>query len=192
MLESIRCCEKCGLCKNQRPILDDAATCSVFWIGLSAKAISFPSEPPLSDATNSGMMVSMAESQLNGLKGYRTNLVKCLPLDKQGKLRYPSTSEIDHCFCNLISELESFSPIIAFMLGSKVTRSIEKHLSIECKKWDGFDYHCTYHEGTYYVPIHHPSYVYVYKRKHLKEYITGIQKAAEHALSLNNADWTKA
>ena len=30
-----------------------------------------------------------------GKPGYKTNLVKCPPIDKNGKLRYPNRTEID-------------------------------------------------------------------------------------------------
>ena len=37
MIEQIRRCQKCGLCFNQKPLLDTEKECQVFWVGLSAK-----------------------------------------------------------------------------------------------------------------------------------------------------------
>ena len=51
---------------------------------------------------------------------YKTNLVKCLPLTEQQKLRYPSKKEMDKCFDNLVSEINAMSPKIVFLLGEKV------------------------------------------------------------------------
>lgn len=39
MIEQIRRCQKCGLCFNQKPLLDTEKECHVFWVGLSAKKI---------------------------------------------------------------------------------------------------------------------------------------------------------
>ena len=44
------------------------------------------------------------------------------------------------------------------------------------------DNHYGEKEGTYYVPIHHPSYIYVYKRKRMDEYIEGIERIINQLL----------
>ena len=79
--------------------------------------------------------------------------------------------EIDSCFEHLVGEIQAMSPKIVFLLGEKVYSSVGKHLKINFEKWDEFEYHYKKYEGTYYVPIHHPSYIYVYKRKRMDEYI---------------------
>lgn len=96
MIEQIRKCQKCGLCKNQKPLLDIEnieKNCQVFWVGLSAKKIS-------SD-TNTGMVIHKIEEMYEDVSTYKTNLVKCLPLTNQKKIRYPNQKEIDSCFENL-------------------------------------------------------------------------------------------
>lgn len=55
----------------------------------------------------------------NEVSTYKTNLVKCLPLTEQQKLRYPSKKEMDKCFDNLVSEINAMSPKIVFLLGEK-------------------------------------------------------------------------
>ena len=48
---------------------------------------------------------------------------------------------------------------------------------------DGFDYRYVKHDGVYYVPIHHPSYIHVYKRKQVDSYIHSIHNLAEALLN---------
>lgn len=147
-----------------------------FWVGLSAKKISSDTELPLSPETNTGMLIQKIEEMCEEVSTYKTNLVKCLPLTEQQKLRYPNRREIDSCFEHLISEIHTMSPKIVFLLGEKVYSSVGKHLKIEFEKWNEFEYHFKEYRGTYYVPIHHPSYIYVYKRKRMDEYIEGVEK----------------
>lgn len=185
MIEQIRKCQKCGLCLNQKPLLDIEnieKNCQVFWVGLSAKKISSDTKSPLSPKTNTGMVIHKIEEMYEDVSTYKTNLVKCLPLTKQKKMRYPNQKEIDSCFENLINEITAMSPKIVFLLGRKVYSSVEKHLEIKLKKWDNFNYHYVEYKGTFYVPIHHPSYIYVYKRKYMDEYIEGVEKIINQLL----------
>ena len=90
--------------------------------------------------------------------------------------------EIDSCFEHLISEIRTMSPKIVFLLGEKVYSSVGKHLKIKFEKWDEFEYHYKEYEGTYYVPIHHPSYIYVYKRKRMEEYVESVKRIISELL----------
>lgn len=182
MIEQIRKCQKCGLCFNQKPLLDTERECQIFWVGLSAKKTVSDVEIPLSPETNTGMLIQKIEKMCKDINTYKTNLVKCLPLTEQQKLRYPNKREIDSCFENLLSEIYIMSPKIVFLLGEKVYSSVGKHLKIEFEKWDDFQYHYTEFKGTYYVPIHHPSYIYVYQRKRMNEYIEGVEKIINQLL----------
>lgn len=182
MIEQIRKCQKCGLCFNQKPLLDTEKECQIFWVGLSAKKTVSDVEIPLSPETNTGMLIQKIEKMCKNINTYKTNLVKCLPLTEQQKLRYPNKREIDSCFENLLSEIYNMSPKIVFLLGEKVYSSVGKHLKIEFEKWDDFQYHYTEFKGTYYVPIHHPSYIYVYQRKRMNEYIEGVEKIINQLL----------
>lgn len=38
-IEKICNCNKCNLCKNQKPLLDISKKPDIFWVGLSAKKI---------------------------------------------------------------------------------------------------------------------------------------------------------
>ena len=44
MIEQIEKCQKCGLCCNQKPLLERKRECQVFWVGLSAKMIKTENE----------------------------------------------------------------------------------------------------------------------------------------------------
>ena len=175
MISQIKKCQECKLCFNQEPLLDKGRKCEVFWVGLSAKKVLCEAETPLSPTTNSGKIIQKIEESLENISTYKTNLVKCLPLNEKQKLRYPDKKEIDSCFANLQSEIKELSPKIVFLLGEKVYSSVGKHLNIKFNKWDEFNYDCKKHQDTYYIPVHHPSYIYVYKRKQTTQYISSIE-----------------
>lgn len=182
MIEQIHKCQKCGLCLNQKPLLDVEKECQIFWVGLSAKKMLSDIEIPLSPETNTGMLIQKIENACSNVITYKTNLVKCLPLTEQQKIRYPNKKEIDSCFENLLKEIHIMSPKIVFLLGEKVFSSVGKHLNIDFEKWNGFEYRYKAHGNIYYVPIHHPSYIYVYKRKKMDEYIKSVEKIVNQLL----------
>ena len=74
------------------------------------------------------------------------------------------------------------SPRIVFLLGEKVYLSVGRHFNIQFDKWDEFDYQYKEYNGIYFVPIHHPSYIYVYKRKKIDQYMNGIEKIIDSLL----------
>ena len=182
MIEQIRKCNKCSLCLNQKPLLDVEKECQIFWVGLSAKKVMSDVELPLSPETNTGMIIRKIEEGCEEIIAYKTNLVKCLQLTEQQNLRYPNKSEIDCCFEHLLSEIHTMSPRIVFLLGEKVYSTVEKKMKIKFEKWNDFEYYYKKVEGIYYVPIHHPSYIHVYKRKNMQDYINGVEKIINQLL----------
>lgn len=182
MFEEIKMCSKCALCKHQPPLIDSIVKCQVFWVGLSAKLLSDMNERPLSPSTNSGAILTKIEEECGDLKAYRTNLVKCVPLNAQGKIRYPNKAEINYCISHLDLELRNLSPKIIFLLGSQVTEAIGKRYGISFQKWSGFNYTFERYKNYYFIPIHHPSYVHVYKRKQISEYISSIESIINQLL----------
>lgn len=182
MLERIKNCDKCGLCKHQRPLVDSVRKCQVFWVGLSAKLSLCEDEPPLSPTTNSGSILCEIEGICSNVSTYRTNIVKCAPIDERGKLRYPNKKEIGVCLPHIENEIEELSPKIVFLLGNKVTEAVSKQYSIKFPKWTAFDYVFVKHENLYFVPIHHPSYIYVYKRKQISDYVHSVASLIEELL----------
>ena len=75
MIEQIRRCQKCGLCKNQEPLLDGTRECQIIWVGLSAKKVESDEEIPLSPETNTGMLIKKVEDLCENVTTYKTNLV---------------------------------------------------------------------------------------------------------------------
>ena len=139
-------------------------------------------EIPLSPETNTGMLIHKIENSCCNVITYKTNLVKCLPLTEQQKLRYPNKKEIDSCFENLWKEIHAMSPKIVFLLGEKVYSSVGRHLNTVFEKWNDFDYTYKTVEKIHYVPVHHPSYIYVYKRKKTDDYINSIKQIINQLL----------
>ena len=186
MIESIRNCEKCELCKNQCPLLETCTHCQVIWVGLSAKKVKVDGEGPLSTETNSGKHIKIVEDACNGISTYKTNLVKCLPLNDKNKLRYPNRIEIENCICNLMDEIDYLQPRIVFLLGEKVYSAVGKCIKVRFEKWNGFEYSYKECNGVYYVPVHHPSYISVYKRKNIDMYIQGIKKVIDELVQADD------
>jgi len=164
VLEEISKCKKCKLCKNQRSLLDKNNSCDIMWVGLSAKKVEDINKTiPLCNDTNSGKIIEKIENKLNDFRFYKTNLVKCLPLDKNNKLRYPTIEEMNSCIENLLLEIKYFKPKIIFALGKKTYNFIHKYFvsnNIDTS-------------NIYY--IEHPSYIYIYKRKYIDNYIEKIK-----------------
>lgn len=163
--------------------MDKCVSCQVLWVGLSAKKATYDDEIPLSKSTNSGAIIHRIEELLDGVPTYKTNLVKCLPLDDRKKLRYPNRQEIDDCFCNLEEEINTLAPKIVFLLGEKVYSTVAKQYRLSFERIDGFDYQYVKRGGVYYVPVHHPSYIYVYKRKFVDRYIQSLHDIIQHLLN---------
>ena len=171
-MEAVFNCRKCELCKNQLPLLDNFKSSDVMWIGLSAKKVECVNkEIPFSVDTNSGKIIAAIEEKV-GVDFYKTNLVKCLPLDKNEKLRYPNLEEKEKCYCNLVYEISKVKPKLVFLLGRIVSEFV---LGRKDFRFDSdFNYKIVESNGINFVAIHHPSYIYVYKRSRIEDYIKGV------------------
>lgn len=175
VISDIKNCCNCNLYKNQPPLLmQNVNTCDIMWIGLSAKIIKSKEEEPLSLCTNSGVLIHKIINKTADLRHYKTNLVKCVPL-KENKLRYPNKGEIEACINHIDIEIKELQPKIIFLLGGKVIEAIEKHYNIKINKWTDFSYKETIYKNTIFVGIHHPSYISVYKKKNISNYIENIK-----------------
>jgi uracil-DNA glycosylase family 4 len=174
-LKKIRQCSSCNLCNNQRPLLDNKSKADVMWVGLSAVRVEDTEiDTPLSELTNTGQLLLEIENRNPTIEYYKTNLVKCLPIEND-KIRYPKKNEMGTCYKNLQIEVNELKPKIVFLLGKLVADFIGKN-KFEVNFCDQFKYNIIEIEGTIYVPVHHPSYILVYKRKNVQEYINGISK----------------
>jgi DNA polymerase len=171
-----RKCKACGLYLNQLPISDNRKASSIFWVGLSSVLITGTDEQiPLSPHTKSGALISsIEEPYLNDISFYKTNIVKCLPLIND-KIRYPLKHEMEKCFPNLTDEIEELKPKTIFLLGKQVAKFVLMKNSIHSFSLDeGYNYKSYNVNGINYVPVHHPSYILVYRRKYMNNYIDGI------------------
>ncbi|MBV9962452.1 MAG: hypothetical protein JO072_09410 [Parafilimonas sp.] len=170
-------CKACGLYLNQLPLFDNYKQSQIFWLGLSAVQVDdVKTTKPLSPETASGSLISMIEKPyLQQLQFYKTNLVKCLPL-KNEKIRYPIQNEMEKCFPNLELEINELKPTVIFLLGKQVSNFIAKKYSFELGALDkNFKYKSFLVDGITFIPIHHPSYIVIYKRKQIKKYISQVQ-----------------
>lgn len=161
MIDDIKTCQNCNLCANQRPLLDNVKKADIMVVGLSAKIIHDATEIPLDTRTRSGQLVSALEeiAQGDGLSFYRTNLVKCVPLDDNGKLRYPTKEEINKCFENIILEINYINPKLIILFGSIVENAFENHLQMHFHKSGTKQYKIRQKEKKYFISMYHPSYV---------------------------------
>ena len=174
-LSDIRKCRKCNLYINQLPLLDKKDHCDVMWVGLSAKKVDdIDKNYPLEENTNSGLLIKEIEDVLPSLDYYKTNLVKCLPLDNKGKIRYPSTNEMNKCINNLLLEIEVMNPKIIFLLGNIVYNFISKYISKNNIKINSLIKH-----------IEHPSYIYVYKKKEKDNYIEKVINEIKKVINMS-------
>ena len=162
---NVRECNRCELCKNQSPLLDEYKKSDVMWVGLSAKKVNdVLNDYPLQNDTNSGKLIERIEKANPQFSYYKTNLVKCLPLDREQKLRYPTQKEINEV-----------KPKVVFLLGGIVSKFVLSKVKDKTITTD-----------TKFVSIEHPSYISVYKRKFEQEYIDKISSYINENISCQN------
>ena len=174
--DTIRNCQMCDLCRNQIPLVQNNTNeADVFWVGLSAVKVKDKLETPLSSTTNSGKLIHSIEFPFSAnVSFYKTNIVKCLPL-KDDKIRYPSLSEMKKCYSHLETEIKIFKPKIIFLLGKQVADFVLNKYDMQASLSEDFNYYTHSFEQHKFIPIHHPSFILVYKRKKLSNYLQGIE-----------------
>lgn len=176
MIEKIRNCRKCKLYKNQEPLVDKKYECDVMWVGLSAKKVEDVNKNyPLENNTSSGKIIEEIEKKRDDLTFYKTNLVKCLPLNEEGKLRYPTENEMEMCIKNLLMEIRELKPRVVFLLGNNVSKFVTQYCEKNSIKTD-----------VKVFSVEHPSYICVYKRKNKDAYIKKIIDEIEREEILND------
>lgn len=172
-----KACKSCGLNIYQGPALEPAKRAHVFWVGLSAVAFEEDEERlPLSPLTPSGSLIHSIEMPLRTqFSFYKTNLVKCAPLE-ENKVRYPLSHEMEKCFPNFEWELEYLRPKTVFLLGKQVADFVFRKFCLpKASLSEDFHYQTVKIGGARFVPVHHPSYILVYKRKFLEQYARSLQ-----------------
>ena len=152
---------------------------NVMWVGLFTKMSSGAKVcAPLHISTNTGKMVAEIEAQCLGVSFYKTNLVKFAPLDSMKVLRYPTYEECILCYPELQTEIQRVSPRVVLLLGIRTATFILRQLGLQIPKLS-YEYIAFDNKGVIYVPIHHPSYILVYKRKEKGLYIQAVKDVIE-------------
>ena len=165
-------CKDCDLYKNQKPCFCQPKKSDIIFVGISSqknkKDIKFE---PLDGRTNSGKLIQEIQESLPRICFHKTNLIKCAPLDKNEKIRYPTKKEFENCFENFKEELKIINPKIIFLLGSHTKKFIEQKYNIKLEKEKLISY-----KNLNFIAINHPSYIMIYKRKELQEYKNKIKE----------------
>lgn len=187
--KKITSCNNCTLCNNQSPLIHNNSSAEIFWVGLSAVKTESKFDMPLAASTNSGRLIYNIENIFHSDLFYRTNLVKCLPLNDKNKIRYPLSSEMKSCISNLSLEINQFKPKLIFLLGKPVAGFVLQKYGIKNFSLDSeFKYSTFQLNNTVFVPIHHPSYILVYKRKKVDIYIKEIQNIIKRSDVFNKIE----
>ena len=100
---------------------------------------------------------------------YKTNLVKWVPLDNDWKIRYPTEKEKNAWLQRLRKEIFVFRPKWVYLFGKQVSDFILKNFRLE--KLTDLEYELW---STKFILAEHPSYVAVYRRKHIEKYSNDI------------------
>lgn len=87
---------------------------------------------------------------------------------------------MERCYANFEDEVAGMKPKLVFLLGKQVASFIYEKIGggiVELN--DDFQFSCFLSKGITYVPVHHPSFILVYKRKFITEYTKGIHNYIE-------------
>lgn len=156
---------------------------NVMWVGLSAKKTTNAEIfVPLNIDTNTGKLVAEIETQCPSVSFNKTNLVKFPPLNSERKLRYPTLKECAMCYPELQIEIRTINPRVILLLGNRTATFILDQLGLQMSKLS-YKYRAFEHEERWYVPIHHPSYIMVYKRKEKNLYIQAVKAVIDRLVT---------
>jgi DNA polymerase len=166
-------CTRCPLHKYQIPAVEKVrGKIDVFFVGLSAVLFKSEDEKPVPFplTSRSGKFVHEILDDLPDVRTYKTNLVKCAPV--QGKsVRYPDNSEMESCMHNFILEIEKYEPKKIVLFSGQVFRFVWKELNVKgetCPPLKSFPRF--FWKGVEFMACPHPSYVLIYGRKNMKDY----------------------
>jgi len=153
--------------------MKSTTTPAVLFVGLSAK----PATSALCHGTNTGNVISAIESAIQPLRTLRTNLVREPPLNQCGKLRYPNAEEKSAGLQALFGEIGTLRPAVVVALGVEVSRVILRGMCGD-QSFSGFgnsyDYSVAAVGRIRVIPVHHPSFVCIYRRKTLDSYTKAV------------------
>ncbi len=146
----------------------------VYIVGLSVK----PNCEHLAPETRTGYIVEQITSRLPAVRIVKTNLVKTPPIDRAGKLRYPYPSEMKLGWDELQNEINQAHPNLLVTLGQQVSFFLRHQMDVQPTKPklpSDFSSKLYLSQSTSYIlSIHHPSFVFVYRRKYIEQYIENV------------------
>jgi len=132
----------------------------ILFVGLSNK----PNTEPFNSKTNSGKVLDKIIDNLNH-ECFKRNLVNYAPLSENNKLRYPTKFEINESLGDFMDYINNLQPDLIISFGNIVSTTLQKIDKIK----------------DIIIYEKHPSYVYIYKRRFLDDYINNmVQKINEY------------
>lgn len=146
---------------------------NIYLIGLSSK----PNKEHLSPDTQTGKIVQQIVCKLPFENIKKTNLVREVPLDASGKLRYPDNNEMRAGWKVLKEEINLSMPCILVTFGQQVSHFLQSELTGKPQKQklsSEFSYKTIESNNMTILPVHHPSFIYVYKRKNIDSYVDAV------------------
>jgi hypothetical protein len=146
----------------------------VYFIGLSAK----PMCEDLDPETRTGNIIEQIIYDLPSIEIVKTNLVKTPPIDHEGKLRYPNPTEMRSGWNELQNEVNQTCPDALVTLGQQVSFFLRSQMGIQPAKLQlpsDFSYKSYLSRSqSNILSIHHPSFVFVYRRREIQNYVDNV------------------
>jgi len=146
----------------------------VYFVGLSAK----PMCEHLSPETRTGNIIEQIIHNLPSIEAVKTNLVKIPPIDQEGNLRYPNLTEMQSGWNELQDEMNRTFPNLLVTLGQQVSFFLRSQMGVQPAKPrlpSDFSYESYLSQSqSNILSIHHPSFIYVYRRKDIENYVENV------------------
>ncbi len=167
MYKSIVNCQKCLLYKNQKPLIDKIVPADIMIVGLSAKIKKYEKEIPLDGRTRSGKIIDEFQKIAHryNFSVYRTNIVKCVPLNEQKRIIYPNELELQSCFKNFVAEVKLVDPTIIILLGNIVRETVSQQLKIILDNPTENNLPMTRIKNRFIISSYHPAFLLRSKRR---------------------------
>ena len=149
----------------------------VYFIGLSAKPLCEHLDPE----TPTGNIIEQIIHDLPSIEAVKTNLVKVPPIDTIGKLRYPNPAEMRSGWKELQFELDRTFPCLVITLGQQVSFFVRSQMGVQPAKPrlpSDFSYASfLLPSQSYILSVHHPSFIYVYRRNYIANYVENVVRS---------------
>ncbi len=141
----------------------------IFFVWLSSKNDKAGNQLPAFDvSTNSWKIIQNIFDTVGKEWIFTTNLVSFTPL-KDGKIRYPTKQEKHQWFQELLEGIKNQKPKIVFLFWKEVSDFVFQQIG-----WQKISDTEVLKDWIFFVAEQHPSYIFVYKRKNIEEYVQWI------------------